>query len=404
MAKRRANGEGSIYKRKDGLWAAEYFDNTGKRRQLYGKSQQIVKDKLKEAIKQSDAGLSMDKSKITLSQWLTDWLEVYAKPMCREGTYDIYYRQIHQHIIPAFPKVLLKDLRPDMLQRFFNEKAASGRLDGQEGGLSIKYLNHMKVVLSGALKQAVENDIIPANITKKVKLPPIRKPNIPALTRDEQKRLEEVALNDYNLMSFAFVLDLYTGMRIGELLALKISDIDFERNELYVQRQRSRVGIPDSDEQKTKMVEREPKTAKGRRTIPLTGDIVKLLKKYLEDRAVYIKKMRYFWERNSAQPWTDEDYLFITERGGPAERSSIRNIFVRILEAAEVKPINLHALRHTFATRCLENGFDIRTLADILGHADVSETLNTYAHAMEDQKRANMEKLPMLSSNGERDK
>ena len=397
MAKRRANGEGSIYKRKDGLWAAEYFDNSGKRRQLYGKSQQIVREKLKEAIKQSDSGLSMDKNKITLAQWLTEWLEVYAKPMCREGTFDIYWRQINQHIIPAFPKVLLKDFRPDMLQKFFNEKAVSGRLDGQEGGLSTKYLNHMKVVLSGALKQAVENEIIQTNITKKVKLPPVKRPNIPVLTRDEQKRLEQAALNDANLLSFAFVLDLYTGMRIGELLALRISDIDFEKQEIHVTKQRSRIHLHDGSEEKTKLIEREPKTAKGKRTIPLTDDIVNLLQGYLSDRAKYIKKMRYFWEKNAGQPWVDNDYLFINEKGGPTERSSIRVILIRLLDEANAKHINLHALRHTFATRCLENGFDIRTLADILGHADVSETLNTYVHAMEDQKRANMEKLPLLS-------
>lgn len=126
MAKRRANGEGSIYKRKDGKWAAQYTDNMGKRRTLYGKTQQEVRQKMKEAMEQSDSGLLMDKDKMTFCDWMKEWLEQYANPTVRAATYANYYSILNQHVLPAFPKVLLKDLRADMLQKYFNKKRLTG--------------------------------------------------------------------------------------------------------------------------------------------------------------------------------------------------------------------------------------------------------------------------------------
>ena len=134
MPKRRANGEGSIYvqkKDKNGkavLWAAAYTDNAGERRTVYGKTQQEVKNKLKGAIRESDSGLSMDKSKITFADWMVEWLELFHKPIAQAKTYALYYSLIHSHIVPAFPDVLLKDLRADRLQKFFNALPQDGLL------------------------------------------------------------------------------------------------------------------------------------------------------------------------------------------------------------------------------------------------------------------------------------
>lgn len=188
MGKRRANGEGSIFKRKDGLWAAQYTDNTGKKRVLYGKTQQIAKDKLKEAIRQSDKGLLMDKNNITLVEWINEWLEVYARPTIKKTTYASYYRLLNNHVIPYFPT-----------------------------------------------------------------------------------------------------------------------------------------------------------------------------------------------------------------NGNICDAVSLRNTLEWALKEANVPHINFHALRHTFATRCSESGFDAKTLAEILGHADTNITFNTYIHTTEEQKRMNMDKLKPIS-------
>lgn len=394
MAKRRANGEGSIFQRKDGLWAAQYTDNTGKKRTLYGKTQQIVKNKLKEAIRESDSGMMVDKNKITFNAWMKEWLEVYVKPTRRKNTYAGYYCRIHDHIIPAFPKVLLKDVRTDMLQKFINEKGTGGRIDGKEGGLSTSVLHSMKMIISSALRQAEDNNLISINPAKKIKMPRKVRKDVSMLTREEQKKLEGSVMDSTSSISFAILLDLYTGLRLGELVALKLEDIDLAKKELRVRRSRSTVQI--SGTGKTEIIESEPKTAKGKRVIPLNDRIVKLLDKYIEERNATVEVMRSHWKSLGSTVWKDDGYLFLTRYGTVPEHTTMRDTLNRLLAKAEVKHIKFHALRHTFATRCIESGFDIRTLADILGHSDVSMTLNVYSHAMADHKRSNMEKLTML--------
>ena len=387
MPKRRANGEGSIFQRKDGLWAAQYTDNTGTKRTLYGKTQQIVKAKLKEAIKHSDNGLVVDKSKVTFADWLTEWLEVYQKPTVRESTHIRACKRIKNHIIPAFPKVLLKDLRADMLQRFFNEKAVGSRQDGKEGGLSVSELYNMRQIISQALNQAIENNIILTNVADKVKLPKKTKPEIAVLTIEEQRLLENVLINYRNPLSFMILLDLYTGLRAGELIGLKISDIDFEKKEITIRRSVGRIDMPNGDRRSKKVVT-EPKTLKGKRCIPLPVFLVEKLKVYIAERNEFVEAMAPIWSEaivrgNSIYPkmgdgWKDEGNVFVTRFGTQPEASLLRKMLNDCLKQAGVRHINFHALRHTFATRCIEMGFDVRSLADILGHTDAKMTLNTY--------------------------
>lgn len=414
MPKRRANGEGSIYphtKDKNGkttLWAAQYTDNVGKRRTLYGKTQQIVKEKLKAAIAQSDKGINVNKDKIMFVEWLEEWLEVYHKPIVKESTYALHYRELKIHVIPEFQNILLKDLRSDMLQKFFNKKAESGRTDkiidpdtgekiNRPGGLSISLRHDIKILIASALNQAIDDNIILNNVAKKVKLPPNTREDVKVLSVDERRMLEEQLLNSKSFLSFAILFDLYTGLRIGELTALKIGDIDFEKAELTVQRSIGRVEIPESNENeaKTKLVESTPKTAKGKRTIPLPPFLIDLLKSFIKERNMRVEMMCRFWGKN----WSDEGILFITSNGTTVEHAYLRQLLDNQLAKAGIGHIKFHALRHTFATRCIEAGFDIKSLSDILGHSDASMTLNIYAHALSDQKRDNMNKLSLFHNN-----
>lgn len=411
MAKRRANGEGSIFKRKDGLWAAQYTDNTGKKRTLYGKTQQIAKDKLKEAIRQSDDGMNMDKDKITFAAWLLEWLEVYSKPTTRKGTYAVHYNHIVNHLIPAFPKVLLKDLRADMLQKFYNQKHKTGKLrnsirinpfgETPSKGLSVCMLDNINKTVSAALNQAVENQIIAVNVAKRVKLPQETPRERQVLTPDEQAKLERLILQSDHPIAFAIYLDLYTGLRVGELLALKAEDINFNTKELYVRRSIKRVHIPES--KKTELVIEAPKTPKSIRTIPLPDFLVDKLRAYI-DR---IEKERVSLHDIEIPPeqsgWIDEGFLFFSTYGKPYESTHARRVLDKFLDYAGIEHINFHALRHTFATRAIESGFDVKSLSEILGHTDAKMTLNTYTHSLADQKRASMEKLSLLAESGDKE-
>jgi len=403
MSRKRAHGEGTIFQRKDGRWVAEFTDNAGKRRLFYGKTQREALVKMKNAIRDSDEGLLLDKSKILFADWIKEWLEVYSKPNIRKTTYSTYYNFVMNHIVPAFPNVLLKDLRADMLQRFINDKALNGRLDMKKDKVTGKLVIHggelkqaslakMFTVITMALKQAVKNKIIPYNVADDIILPPKPYNEKKILTKNEQKRLVELALNNEHPLAFGIFLGLYTGLRIGELLGLKISDINFDKKVIHVKRTVGRASIPGT--KKTEYFVNDPKTLKGKRDIPIPEFICNLLKDYItktEDirrTLIDIAKCTSDKER-----WKGENYLFSSIGGKPYEIGTFRNLLNKLLQQAEIEHITIHALRHSFATRAIENGFDIRSLADIMGHSDVKMTLNTYGHALEEQKKLNMEKL-----------
>jgi len=409
MPKRRANGEGSIYQRKDGRWCAQYTDVDFKTRVMYGKTQREVKDKLKEIIRQLDAGMSVDGGKMTLAAWLVEWLETYSRPMVQASTFANYHRAVHHRIIPAFPTVKMKDLRPEQLQRFFNGLATTGKKvpvgDGSgrwkvtDEGYSSSVMKGAFLVLKLALNKAVEFGYIMRSPLLGVKIPRKPKTAVKVLTADEQKRIEAVIREHHNPLAFAILFDLYTGLRVGELAALKISDIEFEKQELYVRRSRTRVDVPGSADRSTEVITKEPKTESGRRRIPLPIFLVDMLKEHLERRSLYVNAFAGRWDQMSADDraaWTDEGYIFLSVQGKPTDRSNLALLLDSITEQAGVDHIKFHALRHTFATRCLEAGFDVRSLADILGHANASTTLNIYAHALDEQKRQHMGKLSAL--------
>ena len=278
--KNRSKGEGTIFQRKDGRWQAAYFDNAGKRRTLYGKTEKEALTKMKNAIRDSDDGMAMDKNKILFVDWIREWLEVYCKPTVRPNTYAWRYRHLNDYVIPAFPKTLLKDLRPDMLQKFFNRLAVDGSIKktDEPSGLGQQTIKGIKILLVGVLKQAVENGIILNNPAQKAKLPPVEKKEIRILSIDEQKRLEAVLLESERPIYFAIYLTLYTGMRCGEVTGLRVSDVDLDRGEIHIRRSIGRTKIPETG--KTELIIGNAKTTKGERIIPLPsfiGSVRKLL-------------------------------------------------------------------------------------------------------------------------------
>ncbi|MBQ8001872.1 MAG: site-specific integrase [Clostridia bacterium] len=397
MARKRANGEGSIKQRKNGTWEGQYSLD-GKRKSVYGKTQAEVKTKLRNILTEIENNTYSEQGKMLFTDWLKEWLEVYAKPNVKPSTFDSYHGYVYKHIIPWFPKVAIKDLRADTLQRFLNDKLKSGRLDKiknpetgkletRPGGLSEKTIKNIYNMVHAALKQAYINGITQRNIADMVKPPKQKRKEIDVFTLEEQEKIIRTVKGSHERLAFGITLALFTGIRAGELSGLKWEDIDFEKSEMKIRRTLNRVGSHDGVS-KTKIVIGEPKSERSKRTIPLQGFILAMLKQW---------KIRQIWEQKRAgELYNDDGYVLANEFGGYVENRTYRDTYTKILQEAEVRYLHFHCLRHTFATRALEAGFDIKALSDILGHADASTTLNRYGHALPDHKRAAMEKLNFL--------
>ncbi len=397
MARKRANGEGTIKQRKNGTWEAQYTLD-GKRKSVYGKTQAEVKTKLRGILTDIDNNTYSEQSKMLFTEWLKEWLEIYAKPNIKPSTFDSYHGYVYKHIIPWFPKVALKDLRVDTLQRFLNEKLKCGRLDKvkntetgkletRQGGLSEKTVKNIYNMIHAALKQAYINGITQRNVADMVKPPKQKRKEIEVFTLAEQDKIIQTVKKSQERLAFGVMLTLFTGIRAGELSGLKWCDIDFDKNEMNIRRTLNRIGAHDGTA-KTQIIIGEPKSERSKRTIPLQGFIVQMLKEW---------QIRQIWEKKRAgELYIDNDFVLANEFGGYVENRTYRDTYVKILKEADVRYLHFHCLRHTFATRALEAGFDVKSLSDILGHADASTTLNRYGHALPDHKRAAMERLNFL--------
>lgn len=396
MAKKRANGEGTIRQRKDGRWEGLYTINY-KRKSVYGKTQNEVRKKLNEVLNDINNGMYVENTNISFGAWLDEWLEVYARPSVKLSTYGSYEGYIRNHIKPEIGKIKLSALRADILQKFINQKLNNGRCDKvkdvntnklvtRKGGLSEKTIKNMYNMIHSALKQAYKNGLVNQNVSELITLPKQKRTEMRVLSLDEQKALQS-AVQDERL-GIGIILSLFTGIRLGELLGLKFKDIDFENKTITIRRTLNRLKTYDDSNKKTDIVIGEPKTNKAKRIIPLQEFLVPLLK--LHKKRVLIEQLKV------ANLYKNDGFVMCNEFGKYLEPATYQNFFKKMLKKAEIQDTNFHTLRHTFATRALENGFDVKVLADILGHADASTTLNKYAHALPDHKKTSMEKLSCL--------
>ena len=367
MAKRRANGEGSIRKRKDGRWEGRYTAGrdpvTGKAiyKNVLGKTQAEVKEKLKAAIKKSSA-LDIKAEHCTVGQWLDTWMENYAKLQVRASSYKTYQGFIENHIKPALGGILLDKLTAMDLQKLYKHLLESGRVECTEArnkpkGLSIKTVRNINQMISSALNCAVEQRLIPSNPTKGCVLPKLERKEMKILPPESLGTFFEEARRSgvFEL----YYIDLATGLRRGELLGLKWSDVDLEKGIIYVRRQILR--------QNGEVVEAPLKTKNSYRSIAIGADAIKVLKG-MEQR---------------------DEYVFPSPYGGPMSPDSVLHMFQRVLKRAGLERIRFHDLRHTFSVLALQNGVDVKTLSAMLGHYSAGFTLDTYTHVTTSmQKRA----------------
>lgn len=375
MGTRKGNNEGCIYKDKQGRWrgviSLPSSDGKYKRKYIYGKTRKEVSEKISEILNQLHTNTYVEPCKITLYSWLCTWIDTYCKNEVRMSTYVNYDIYIQKHIKDNIGGYRLCDLNTVIIQQFYNEKSKNGRLDGK-GGLSPKTMKNMHDMLHRALEKAVQLDMIIKNPSEYTVLPKRKRSEMRFFTVDEQHQLQK-SIKGHRL-EMAILLCLYTGVRQGELLGLTWENVHLDANgQSYiriVQAVNRTKNIYAPENEKTGLFISEPKTPHSIRTIPLLSDIAEKLSLYREEQA------QYFVE--NALPQTD--FVFTTKTGKLVDPRDFQRDFKLLLKKSNIREINVHGLRHTFATRALESGMSPKTLSKILGHSSVGFTLDTYAH------------------------
>lgn len=392
---RRGNNEGNIRQRKDGTWEARYtagYNDQGKQVQksIYGKTRQEVRKKLTEILNNINKGRYASPSDITVAEWLEQWLVTYNNGNIHARTYTSYEGYIYNHFKPGIGKIKLQKLTTENLQMFYNEKLLNGRSDGK-GGLSAKTIRNMNNMFHAAIKQAQINHLVVENVCDGVKIPTVRQKEIRYLTKDEQVRIMENTKAER--LGFAVELALATGMREAEICGLKWSDIKWNNDSCVINIKRiiSRISHSKNERtnkkniKKTLVIEAETKTEKSKREIPVIGNTFSNLKKYQEKQNLE--------KQTAGSAYMNNDYLFCNEIGQVIEPSQMRKIFLRIAKRADVENVNFHTLRHTFATRALESGAQIKVVSDILGHTTTKITMDLYCHTSMDEKKKTIEQI-----------
>lgn len=390
MSKKKANGEGSISKRSDGRYMARYTVN-GKRRAIYGATHEEVRVKLNEVLNDIAKGTYIAPQKDTVGMWLKEWLVTYALPTVKQSTYISYEGYVRIHLEPELGNIKLIALTTEQIQRFFNKKYR-----GYQGkkGLSPKTLKNMYNMFNATLEQAVINNRLIRNPLRGVKLPSVTKKEIDILSAEEQALLHSAASSSAELPAFGIIFTLSTGVRLGELIGFQWGDINIKTHSIRVRRTVGRLQKVDEDgnlvakepgKATTEIVIRSPKSITSQREIPLFDELWDGLMEY--------RSRQYEMLDAFGIDFNGSTHIFCMPTGKIYDPRTYEDLFKRTLKAADLPSINFHALRHTFATRALEAGMDIKVLSSILGHAQASTTLNLYAHALPDHKRDSMEKM-----------
>ena len=298
--------------------------------------------------------------------WLTQWLENYIRPSVKVRTYERYHLIIEQHIKDSIGNIELDALSPLVLQKFISELLQNGnRKTGK--GLSANSVNAVISVIQGSLRTAHLLGLSKEYTADKLKRPKLKEKPVECFTLSEQKQIEQSILNGKKDKMYGILLCLYSGLRIGELIALQWSDIDFVKGILTVSKS--------CHDGQDGLIIDEPKTANSRRLIPLPKQLLPILKGI---------------RKKSKSPFV------VSANGSSVSVRSYQRSFELLLKRLNIPHKGFHSLRHTFATRALECGMDVKTLSEILGHKNPTVTLNRYAHSLMEHKADMMNRLGKL--------
>lgn len=378
MSKRNANGDGSIYQRKDGRWCAAVTigkDENGKQKKkyIYDRDREVLRSKL--LALQNDIVINdgyVRDDIITLEVWGKRYMKDFVKNTVRETTYDSYDTICRNHIYNAdIAKMKLKDIKPYHLQPYLNSKNT----------LSKSYIKKIHLLLNMFLDGAVKNDLIIKN--------PLIAVNIPRSTRDEkdieiltlEQQREYIKATNQTSYKPLLLTALLTGMRLGELLALTWDKINFDSLEIKVDKSVKETRIHTSEGSNWEKVTQAPKTKSGKRIVPIS----KVLAKILQDHKI---KQNELALKMGRKDFNTGKYVFCSDVGTQINARNAQRAHYQTCERADVPRVGFHALRHTFATRMIENGVDVKTVQGWVGHSNIQMTYNIYVHVQEQSKKA----------------
>ena len=303
------------------------------------------------------------------SKWLDKWYSAFIKPTLKGKTCERYHEVIEKHLKVRLGEYALKEITPSVIRRYVAYLAQCGNLKTGKP-LSSSSINGIISIIQSSVKTAYESGEIKRYTLQRVARPKSEGRKVSCFTEKEQEIIEFAALNDNRRSHFGIVLCLYSGLRIGELLALTWSDVDLENGMIYV----NKTCYYGKDEKGVfGRITGEPKTMSSKRDIPLPKRFLPILKQHKKHGK--------------------SEYVIEGENGMPISVRSYQRSFSILQRNLAMKEKGFHSLRHTFATRALESGMDVKTLSEILGHNDASVTLNRYTHSMIKHKREMMDRL-----------
>lgn len=366
----------NIYKRKDGRWEGRYIKSRTESGKIiygyvYARSYRETKEKQKAKIASYTSQILSNKNEHVFSNIASEWFES-IKLHTKTSTQNKYYNMLTNYILPEYGDQPFDAITYDFIQSHCKALLESGGKKGN--GLSPKTVSDVLAIIRNISKYAIRKGIYVANDANAVQIRQDIKP-MRVLNKAEQSQLCEYILNRPEACSIGILVCMFTGLRIGEICALRWEDISFSDQSIYIHHTLQRIQMNRGHGAKTEVVVTTPKSSCSIRKIPLPDEILEIL--------VLNKKA------SSGYVLTNDEYKFIEPR-------TMQNKFKKILKAAGIENANFHALRHTFATRCVELGFDIKSLSEILGHATVNITMNRYVHPTYEMKKKNMQKLSKL--------
>ena len=371
MGKRRANGEGSIRKRDDGSWEARILIN-GKSRSIYGRTQSDVRKKLTEVRNDLDNDEYLEPNDTTLKEWLELWQDEYLEDV-KQSTADRYKSCIRIHIIPALGETRLMDLRASAIQKFLNQ---CKKVDG----LSEKSVKNIRLVLHKALEQAIEDEQIKKNPCDRAKVPSYDDPPKemrPLKDHEVPMFLQAIKGDQFESL---FYVALFTGMRESELIGLTWDCIDFQHGTIHIYRQ-----LRKTREKKGSYVFTSLKN-KQARTFSPPQNVLDLLKKVKIRQAELRLKAGTSWSN-------PDDLVFTNDLGKHVATFTLYKYFKEVVTQIGLPEMRFHDLRHGYATLALQNGVDVKTVSNNLGHSTTAFTMDKYGHVTETMMKDSAEKM-----------
>lgn len=374
MAKKRANGEGTIRKRKNGTWEARvtlgFDEDTGKQKYkcVYGRSQREVKEKLEELFDNKDQIVT---DGTTVEDWLNVWLSDFVADV-KDGTLAQYESICRNHIKPAIGDIKLSELKVPAIQKFYNSLSKKG--------LSPKYIKNIHGCLHRALDVAVKTEQIAKNPTSSCIIPKVIQKQIVPIDVPEQKRLLRILDSEY--YGTLILVDIFTGMRVGEIIGLTWDCVDFEHGVIRIEKQ---------------IVQTRRKNAKYKFGT-LKNDKMRIISpaKYVMDELKNHKARQDMLKQEAGSLWNEGDFpnlVFTHADGSHLSQPTVWKEFQKILDHAGLSHYRVHDLRHTFAVNSIIAGDDIKTLQENMGHYSSAFTLDRYGHVTEMMRKKSADRM-----------